>query len=359
MTATTLRRIAATFATCAAAALALPAAAPAAFGDAAILAPFPSAPGFPEGVAVRDGKVFAAGAASFGTTGSGPSAVLAYNRAGGDQAARYDTVGENLLAEHGNSSIAFDGEGRLYVLNTQLGTYRLDAQGDQEPYSPAFPDLKPCLPPLVNPPCSPTVLDLPPLPNDIAFAPNGDAYVTDSMQATIWRIPKGGGAPKIWYQDSRFASAYIGTNGLRLNPAGTRVYVTVTVDMLGAASVYSPLVAKPTAGQLSLFHRFAVGELPDGIAFGATGDLYVAMASPTALGVMILRPNGTKRAQLTNPQGSLTAPYDGPANIAFDGAGRILMTNHAPVTGLVTRKYSIVDTDVEDDGAPLFTPMVG
>jgi hypothetical protein len=45
-------------------------------------------------------------------------------------------------------------------------------------------------------PCSPTVLDLPPLPNDIAFAP------TDSMQATIWRIPKGGGTPKIWFQST-------------------------------------------------------------------------------------------------------------------------------------------------------------
>lgn len=64
--------------------------------------------------------------------------------------------------------------------------------------------------------------------------------------------------------------------------------------MLGAASVYSlPLVANPTAGQPELFHRFAIGELPDGIAFGATGDLYVAMASPTAPGAMILRPDGT------------------------------------------------------------------
>ena len=35
------------------------------------------------------------------------------------------------------------------------------------------------------------------------------------------------------------------------------------------------------------------------------------------------------------------------------------MTNHAPLTGLVTRKFSIVATDVEDVGAPLFTPMVG
>jgi hypothetical protein len=48
-----------------------------------------------------------------------------------------------------------------------------------------------------------------------------------------------------------------------------------------------------------------------------------------------------------------------PDAIAFDGAGHILMTNHAPVTGLVTRKFSTVETDVEHDGAPLFTPMIG
>ena len=35
------------------------------------------------------------------------------------------------------------------------------------------------------------------------------------------------------------------------------------------------------------------------------------------------------------------------------------MTNHAPVTGLVTRQFSIDDTDVDDNGAPLFTPMIG
>jgi hypothetical protein len=35
------------------------------------------------------------------------------------------------------------------------------------------------------------------------------------------------------------------------------------------------------------------------------------------------------------------------------------MTNHAPITGLVTREVSIVDTDVADNGAPLFTPMIG
>jgi sugar lactone lactonase YvrE len=181
------------------------------------------------------------------------------------------------------------------------------------------------------------------------------------MQATIWRIPKGGGAPQIWFQDSRFNSPYIGVNGLRISPDGTRVFVTVSVDMLGRASVYSLPIgpAKPTAAQMKLEHRFAAGELPDGIAFGENKDLYVSMASPAAPGVTILRPDGSVKAQIKNPALNLTAPFDGPANIAFDGAGRILMTNHAPVTGLVTKQFSIVDVEVGDNGWPLNTPLIG
>jgi len=357
----TTRRLAGAAVVCAAAALSFPAAAPAAFGDAQILAPFPADPGFPEGVAVRDGKVFASGAATFGTTAAGPSSVIAYNRATGAQTGRFDTKGENLLAEHGGSSIAFDAAGRLYVLNTQLGTLRLNPQtGVQQQYTPPFPDLNPCLAPIVNPPCSPNPLPLPPLPNDIAFGLDGSAYVSDSMQATIWRIPKGGGTPQIWFQDSRFNSPYIGVNGLRVSPDNTRIYVTVTADTLGRASLYSLPIgpAKPTAAQMKLEHRFAAGELPDGIAFGQSKDVYVSMASPTAPGVMVLRPDGTVKAQISNPGLDLTAPFDGPANIAFDGAGRILMTNHAPVTGLVAKKFSIVDVDVADNGWPLNTPVI-
>jgi sugar lactone lactonase YvrE len=362
MTASTpaARRVLCLAIVCAIAALSTPASASAAFGDAKVLAPFPAKPGFPEGVAVRDGRVYAAGAASLGTTASGPSAVIAYDRATGAVVRRYDTVGENLLAEHGDSSIAFDGQGRLYVLNTQIGTYRLNTTtGVQTPYSAPFPHLKPCLPLLIKPPCSPNPTPISPLPNDIAFAPNGDAYVTDSFQATIWRIPKGGGTPQIWFQSTKFASPYIGVNGLRLNPAGTRVYVTVTIDLQGRASLYSlPLTAAPAQGDLRLEHRFAVGDLPDGIAFGATGQLFVSMASPTAPGVLVLNTDGTTAARIKNPTLSLTSPFDGPANIAFDGAGRILMTNHAPVTGLALRKFSIADVDVTDNGAPLFKPMI-
>ena len=67
------------------------------------------------------------------------------------------------------------------------------------------------------PPCSPTPFDAPPLPNDIVFAANGTAYVTDSTQATIWWVPPGGGAPQIWFQDPRLASPSFGPNGIRID----------------------------------------------------------------------------------------------------------------------------------------------
>jgi sugar lactone lactonase YvrE len=331
-----------------------------AVGETRILAQVPTPPGYPEGIAVRGRTVYVAGPATFGTTGKGPSAVFAFDIQDGHQVGRYDVVGEKVLAEHANSSIAFDGLGRLYVLNTQLGIYRLDlGTGAQESYSSPFPDIPPCS--AVTPTrCSPTTADAPPIPNDIAFDDAGNAFVSDSMQATIWKVPAGGGAPEIWFQDSRLASPYIGVNGLRINPSGTHVHLTVTTDLNGNAFVYTvPLVASPSAGDLEVLHAFARGDMPDGIAFGRTGLLYVAMATPTRSGVLVLDQSGATVRRFSNPDGSPLAPYDSPANIAFDGHGSIVLTNHAFVSGAaVPSQFSIVTTFVDDKGALLAKPTL-
>ena len=331
------------------------------FGDARILSSVRTPPGFPEGIAVRGARVYIAGPATFGTTGKPPSRVVAFSTSTGAQLTQYGAVGETTSAEHANSSIAFDGDGRLYVLNTQLGLYRFDpavGKASQESYGDPFPDIPPCVPLVAAPPCSPTLVDAPPIPNDLAFDALGNAYVTDSMQATIWRVPAGGGAPQVWFQDARLASEYIGVNGLRLDPTRTRIFLTVTTDLTGRSFVYSlPLEDTPSADDLSVFHEYAAGDLPDGIAFGASGLLYVAIATPGASGVSALEPDGDEAFRLGNPQGSPFAPYDSPANIAFDGKGSILLTNHAFATGLVDPgQFSIVDAFVDDTASPLVLP---
>jgi sugar lactone lactonase YvrE len=327
------------------------------FGDARVLAQVPTPPGFPEGIAVANGLVWVSGPATFGTIGKPPSKVLLYDAGTGTLLRSWDIQGENLAQEHANSSLAIDRLLRVYVLNTQLGIVRISLNGKQERYSAPFPDLKPCG--QAAPPCSPTPFDAPPLPNDIVFTANGTAYVTDSFQATIWRVPPGGGVPQIWFQDARLASPSFGPNGIRLDPAGTKVYFTVTEDLQHRAFVYTlPLVAQPTAGNLKVFREYTNGDLPDGIAFGKSGQLYVAIATPFASGISILSPAGTEVTRLAN-QGNPIFPYDSPANIAFDGKGSILVTNHAFVTGVTNpAQFTVLDVYVADPGLPLHRPLI-
>lgn len=327
------------------------------YGDVQILATFPTPPGFPEGIAVKGNKVYVSGPARFGTAGTGPSKVVAFNRDTGELEATYDTQGEALAFEHANSCIAFDGRGRLYVLNTQLGMYRVDTgSGQQESYSTPFPDLPSCT---TSPaPCSPTAFDAPALPNDIAFDDDGNAYVTDSLQATIWRVAPGGGTPQIWYQDARFGTVPdgIGTNGIRLSPDRSKVFVAVTIDPMGGSYIYTlPLVAQPTAADLAVFRQFAPGDLPDGIAFGKSGNLYVANATPFVSGVIILGPDGSEVGRLSNAAPGLINPYDSPANIAFNGHGSLLVTNHAFAT-MIPSQFTVLDVYVGDNADPLAKP---
>lgn len=358
-----LSKIASTafLAAAAAAAALLPAAAAAKqtrpYGDVQVLATFPTPPGFPEGIAVKGNKVYVSGPARFGTAGTGPSTVVAYNRDTGATEATYTTQGEALAYEHANSCIAFDGQGRLYVLNIQLGMYRIDTgSGAQESYSTPFPDLPAC--DGNNAPCSPTFFDAPSLPNDVAFDEDGNAYVTDSLQATIWRVPAGGGAPQVWFQDARLGTVPngVGANGIRLSPDRSKVFVVVSIDPTGSPYIYTlPLVAAPQASDLTVFKAFTPGDIPDGIAFGKSSNLYVAIATPLASGIAILNPSGAETGRLTNPPGSPIFPYDSPANIAFDGHGSLLVTNHAFATMLPTN-FTVLDVYVGDKGSPLSKP---
>lgn len=52
-------------------------------------------------------------------------------------------------------------------------------------------------------------------------------------------------------------------------------------------------------------------------------------------------------------------PYDGPANLAFDGRGNVLVTNHAPFTGgMLPSQFKILKVVVNDFGNPLVKPLL-
>jgi sugar lactone lactonase YvrE len=336
------------------------------FGDGQVLAPIsPEAGfcagqpgcngGFPEGVAIAKSRLYVAGPATFGTAGKGPSVVTVLHRANGNLITEIPIQGETLAFEHAISGLAVDGDERVYVLSTQLGVLRLERHGNtytQTVYAPPFPDV----------PFAPTGPDLPPLPNEMAFDDAGFLYVTDSLQATIFRIPPGGGPAAVWFQSPLLAGSLaaplpFGANGIRVSPGRDFVYVVVTFDAMDPSQghVYRlPLVNAPGPADIELVHTFHGFVVPDSLVFGAAGKLYVSLAGSNQIAV--LDAGGAEITRISGPSGS-AIPFDAPATMAFDHAKKsLLVANHA-IFGDPAH-FAVLRVFVADPGNPLPAPDI-
>lgn len=295
------------------------------------------APGMPEGIAVRNGIVYVSTHVSVaGNRGGPPSKIFTFDLATGAPLGEITIQGQDLSVPHGVLAMAFDASGMLYVVDRNPGRIiKIDpASGAQSVYA-TVPDLPACRA-VIGPDaaCSPTVLDSATFADYLAFTADGAAYVTDLEAATIFRVPPGGGPAQIWYQDFAFDGLF-GLNGIAVNPAGTHLYFAMTASqepgMPAQGVIYTlPIVASPTRADLSVFHTFlqpAAGA--DGITFGASGKLYVALAGANQ--VAILNTDGSEAAIFPDPVANQMQqiPYDLPASIAFDGSGSILVTNQS------------------------------
>jgi sugar lactone lactonase YvrE len=330
-------------------------------GDSRVFSTVPAPPGYPEGIAVNKDLVYVSGPAVFGNFQ--PSKVLVYDLDSGALVQEIAIQGQNFTQPHALSAIAFDRDDRLYALDLQQGVIRfpVDNPSAQTVYAPPLPDLAPCSSVPAGTPCSPTLIDRPPLPNDPVFDKDGNLYVSDSFQATIWRIPPGGGQPQIWFQDSRL-DADFGPNGMRLDRKGEKLFLVVTFDAMGHGFIYTlPVVDQPAAADLTLFHEYTSFEGPDGIAFGKSGKLYVALAASSQISV--LGEDGTEEARYSGPAShpadpsGPAIPWANPANIAFnDKAGSLLVTNHASLVPDPTGLFIVFDVFVDDRAQDLERP---
>ena len=267
-----------------------------------------------------------------------------------------------LTAEHGLAALAADRKGRLYInaLEPGLGVLQLDpSTGSIEQYA-AIPDLPACGPTApAAPDCSPTSTDRPPLPNDLAFHPDGDLYVTDSFQATIWRIPPNGEA-EAWFQHEAFDQLF-GANGIRFGPDGDTLFIaTITSDFTPSypTGIYTlPTGKDPAADDLEMFAQ--TGGI-DGIAFGTSGLLYAAAANDNQ--IIVLNPDGTEAYRFPDPvqNAQEDIPVDGPATLAFNDERRtILVTNHAIFDGaLFPGRFAVLEMFVDDSALELARPKI-
>lgn len=165
------------------------------------------------------------------------------------------------------------------------------------------------------------------LPNGIAFAADGTAYISDSIAGAVWAVPPHGSAEE-WLQhelllgngDLGFGFP-VGANGIALDEAGSTVYVAV---MEQGTIVTIPIGADGAAGEPEILATLGSADAParpDGIVFDAAGNLYIAQ--PLVNMVYRMAPNGVIATVAMASDG-----LDGPASVAVDDdAGLLYVSN--------------------------------
>lgn len=201
-----------------------------------------------------------------------------------------------------------------------------------------IPDLPVCLVTISPESCEILPVDNAPLPRTATFGPDGELYVADSGQSTIWRVEPGGGSISVFDQSPEFLAAD-GPSGIATDPDGN-LLITVPVSLTndGGAVYRLPVDEAGNAGPIETVATMPAGARPMGLATAASGRAYVALAGADE--VLVLNEDGSDGGRLPAQR---SVDLDEPFNIAFSG-GSILVTSRAAGT----KGGSVVQIRVSD-----------
>ena len=324
------------------------------FGDTRVFTRVPT-PGHPEGILVRDGIVYVGTHTSMtGNAGKDPSRVFRYDLDTGREIGQLVIEGQNLSAVHGLVGMAWGPDGRLYVADRnppRVLALDFSVSPPRQAMYATFADLPHCS--SAPPPCAPSTNPGDSLVDGLVFDQTGVLYVSDVQRATIFRVPPGGGAGAIWFQDARLDGPF-GVNGLAIEPSGLRLVLAVTIsnppDSAVQGSIYSlPLVDRPEPGHLTLVHRYPEPmAAPDGLIFGRSGRMYVTLAGTNQISVFDAGNKEIARFPTAQENARQEVPWDTPASLALDGRGSLLVTNQSYVNA-IPQHWAVLDTWVDDD----------
>lgn len=272
--------------------------------------------------------------------------------------------GQDLSGDHGVQAATSDGDGRLVLLDrSPARALRLDTvTGEFTPYS-TFADLPPCPPNELRPDCSPTVNDLPPVPNYAAWGPDGGLYVTDFEQGVIWRVPPGGGDAQVWLSDRKLDGERFGTTGIAL-AADQRTLLIAQGSSAGVVGLggnpatgklYSTEIQPDgSPGPLVQLWESGPAELPDGFGIARSGNIYIALAASNQ--IVVLAADGRELERFpTSPDGSngSQVPFDTPSSAKFLGT-RLMVPNQS-FTGNAANQ-ALLDVETGEEGLPELRP---
>jgi hypothetical protein len=300
-----------------------------------------------------------------------PSKVLEFNSSG-TLLHSWTVAGQDLSQPHGVQVAATDALGRLILLDRTSGRIiQLNPRtGAQDIYA-RVPDLAICSAAKAGQPCSPAMIDEPPMPDYAAWGPDGSLYVTDYQQAVIWRIPPHGGSASIWLADRRLDGTWdlnaispsFGTAGIVLEPSHHAFLFDQASNVgLGGADpgtgkLYSAAI-EPNGrpGPLHQLWESRDADLPDGFALAASGDIYMALVG-LANQVVELSPTGKELTRfgdyLSGSNGS-SIPFDSPSGGTFLGT-EFVLANQSALAGDAANQ-AVLGLQTGERGASIFVP---
>ncbi len=330
-------------------------------GDVQVLALVPS-PGYPALPHVMGGDIYE-GTYDNPTGDHVPSRVFAYS-AGGTLLRSWTVSGQDLSRPHGVQVAANDSRGRLLLLDKTSGRIlRLDpGTGAQTLYS-RVPDLPTCSSVPSGTPCSPALINLPPMPDYAAWGPDGSLYVTDYQQAVIWRVPPGGGPAGVWLADRRLDGGPFGTACITMMPDHrTLLFDQASNAGLGALTpstgkLFTVAIGPRGApGPLTQLWQSGPADAPDGCALARSGNIYIAEVGASNQ-VVELNSSGHELArfgqQYTGANNS-AVPFDSPSGVGFLGT-QLVIANQSYAAGNKANQ-ALLSLETGEPGMPVYVP---
>jgi sugar lactone lactonase YvrE len=320
-------------------------------------------PGFPARAYVAPNDRVYEGTYENPAGGSRPSRIREY-AADGTLLHAWTVRGQDRSGGQGVQVATSDSRGRLVLLDRTPGrVLLLNARTGRFRHYARFRDLAPCPPGQTGDDCSPTMTDDPPTPNYAAWGRDGSLYVTDYLQAVIWRVPPGGGKPEVWLADHKLDGNQFGTTGIVLAPDGH----TLLVMQQSSAGLGD---GNPTTGKLysvpigrhhrpGTVHRIWESEPvdgPDGFWPARSGHVYIALTGSNQIAEIGKDGSEIERFPSTPQTGEngSKVPFDSPSSVMFHGT-RLMVANQAFFSGDPTHQ-AILDVEVGERGMPEFIP---
>lgn len=299
------------------------------------------APGFPAYVHVHpNGRVYA-GTYTNPAGDTMRARVFEYS-ASGTLLRSWTVPGQDLAADKGVQVATSDARGRLVLLEKSRGrVLTLDVRTGRFRLQATIPDL----PGAGHP-----------IPNYAAWGPGGGLFLSDYGQDVIWRIPAGGGTPRVWFRSPALAGLAFGTTGLVYEPSRRAFLIsqqttTDPLDLLRGHLYRLPVRADGRPGRLTTLWTSNALDLPDGFGIARSGNVYLALLGTNRL--LKLSPEGEVLDRFGAANGS-PVPFDSPSNATFLGT-RVLVANQSAILG-DSSHHVILDVEVGERGLPLFVP---